>query len=190
MAVFFLDLDDFKQVNDRLGHAAGDQFLRAVAGRLRAILRPSDVLARQHGDEFTVLLVGRDLLAESIQVADRLLNTFASPFAIGGSEFISGASIGIALGRAPESGVEDLLQQADIALYEAKRQGKGRFVVFEPWMRGDHDQREMRMNPELGDQFDQRPLDANDQRPDARYRPDSASTTSPAPGDLKAGSCD
>ena len=190
VAVFFLDLDDFKQVNDRLGHAAGDQFLRAVAGRLRAILRPSDVLARQHGDEFTVLLVGRDLLAESIQVADRLLNTFVSPFAIGGSEFISGASIGIALGRAPESGVEDLLQQADIALYEAKRQGKGRFVVFEPWMRGDHDQREMRMNSELGDQFDQRPLDANDQRPAARYRPDSPLTTTPVSGDLNSGSCD
>ena len=189
VAVFFIDLDDFKQVNDRLGHAAGDQFLRAVAGRLRAILRPSDVLARQHGDEFTVLLVGRDLLAESIQVADRLLNTFASPFAIGGSEFISGASIGIALGRAPESGVADLLQQADIALYEAKRQGKGRFVVFEPWMRSDHDQRERRMNPNLGDQSDQSTPEVREQRPDARHRLDSAPTDTPTPGNLKAGSC-
>ena len=175
VAVFYLDLDDFKQVNDRLGHAAGDQFLRAVAGRLRAVLRPSDLLASVHGDEFTVLLMGRDLVTESAQVAERLLNTFASAFWIGGFEVMSGASIGVALGKAPEQSVADLLHQADIALYQSKRHGKRQVIVFAPWMMSDHDARELHMTLDLNDQSDQDMRGACDLPPDGRPRPDNPS---------------
>lgn len=139
VAVLFIDLDNFKNVNDECGHAAGDELLKVVADRLRAAVRPSDALARQGGDEFTVLLVGQNITVESSHVAERLLASLASPFAINGSEITSRASIGIAV--ADEKGVEvgTLLQQADSALYEAKRQGKGQVVVFAPGMRSDRE---------------------------------------------------
>ena len=175
VAVFFIDLDDFKQVNDRLGHAAGDQFLTAVAGRLRAVLRPSDLLARQHGDEFTVLLAGRDMVTESAQVSERLLNAFASSFSIGGFEVRSAASIGVALGKSRESSVADLLHQADIALYQSKRHGKGRVVVYEPWMLSDDDSRELHRILDPCDPSKQDTLEASDLPPDVPLHSDATS---------------
>lgn len=151
LAVLFIDLDNFKQVNDQLGHSAGDQLLKAVAGRLRATLRPAAVVARQGGDEFTILLTGNELGSEATQVAERLLATFAAPFALDGFEIVSGASVGIAVSNEPAIDVSDLLQQADTALYEAKRQGKGRFIAFEPWMRACQDQPNDTRTTDTGD---------------------------------------
>ena len=165
VAMFFIDLDNFKLVNDSLGHAAGDQLLRAVAGRLRATLRPSDILARQHGDEFTALIVGQDLKTESVEIGERLLKTFATPFSIGGRQVVNGGSIGIALSSDPAINVEVLLQQADIALYESKRQGKGRLVLFETRLHADQDERETLLSPDLSDSVDQTTPEIPDQIP-------------------------
>ncbi len=168
-AMFFIDLDNFKLVNDSLGHAAGDQLLRAVAGRLRATLRPSDILARPHGDEFTALIVGQDLKTESIKIGERLLKTFSMPFSIGGRQVVNSGSIGIALSSDPAVNVEVLLQQADIALYESKRQGKGRVVVFETRLHTDQDERETLLSPDPSDSVDQTTPEIPDQMPDARH---------------------
>ena len=168
-AMFFIDLDNFKLVNDSLGHAAGDQLLRAVSGRLRAILRPSDILARPHGDEFTALLVGQDLKTESVKIGERLLKAIATPFSIGGREVVSGASIGIALSCDPAVSVEGLLQQADIALYEAKRKGKGLVVAFETQLDADQDERETRFSPDLSDSVDQNTPEVHHQTPEVGH---------------------
>ncbi len=139
VAVLFLDLDDFKVVNDSLGHEAGDDLLVAAAGRLRASLRPEDTLARLGGDEFVVLLedvVGR---GEATEVAARVAGALRGPFSLGAHEevFVS-ASVGIALGGAakdrPAEVPEELLRRADMAMYEAKRKGKAHHEVFEQRM--------------------------------------------------------
>jgi len=130
VAALFLDLDDFKTVNDDLGHAAGDALLAAVADRLRSVVRASDVAARLGGDEFGVLL--RDIpdvpFAESI--ADRLLESLTVPFTIDDVRIEIGASIGVAVDDPSVRSVDDLLGDADIAMYQAKAMGKGRHHVF------------------------------------------------------------
>ncbi len=130
IAVLFLDLDDFKAVNDNIGHAGGDQLLVAMAERLVSGLRPSDTAARVGGDEFAILL--EDLRAddEAEQVARRLIEALAVPFQIDDASIEIGTSVGIALGRAGESSAEELLGNADFAMYRAKMLGKGRFEVF------------------------------------------------------------
>jgi diguanylate cyclase (GGDEF)-like protein/PAS domain S-box-containing protein len=132
-AVLFLDLDDFKTINDSLGHARGDDLLRAVASRIRGILRPSDTAARLGGDEFALLIEVIDDEDEARMVARRILDALALPFSIGGHELRVTASVGVAM-WAGGSGVEDLLRNADMAMYAAKAAGKASIRSFEPSM--------------------------------------------------------
>src|SRR4051794_4854577 len=132
IAVLFMDLDSFKNVNDSLGHAAGDELLVLVAGRLRRWLRPSDTAARFGGDEFAVLLEDLDTSNAAQIVAQRVLDSLREPFEIQGQEVYVGASIGIASSAHP--GSDDLLRNADLAMYRAKGLGKGRHQIFEPGM--------------------------------------------------------
>ena len=143
VAALFLDLDDFKTINDTLGHGAGDEALIAVSDRLRSVLRGSDLAARLGGDEFGVLL--RDLPdeARAIEVAERLLVALNEPLLIADVAVVAGASIGIAMDAPSMQSVDDLLGDADIAMYRAKAQGKGRFHVFnetDPAARAARDQ--------------------------------------------------
>jgi diguanylate cyclase (GGDEF)-like protein len=130
----FLDLDDFKIVNDSMGHAAGDRLLIGVAERLREVLRPTDVAARLGGDEFAVLLEDGPELDHAVKVADRIIEVLRTPFPIEGLDIVVGASIGIAVGRAGSTDGTELLRNADVAMYTAKGAGKNRVSVFEPTM--------------------------------------------------------
>ncbi|HWW52746.1 MAG TPA: diguanylate cyclase, partial [Acidimicrobiales bacterium] len=137
-AAFFIDLDNFKTVNDTLGHGAGDQLLRAVGRRFSAVLRTNDTVGRLGGDEFVVLAEGTSLDGGPERVALRLLETLDEPFELPGFEGIpltTSASIGIATGQRASGG--ELLRDADIALYRAKAAGKGCAVVFEPYMQSE-----------------------------------------------------
>ena len=125
----YLDIDRFKDINDTLGHDAGDQLIKAVAGRLKARLRPQDFLSRFGGDEF-VIFTAPAALQGSAALAERVAQAFASPFAINGQNICMTASVGIAL--APDNGVsaDELMRHADIALYRAKNTGRDRAVLF------------------------------------------------------------
>ena len=134
-AVFFLDLDDFKTVNDSLGHVAGDELLRAVADRLRNHLRAGDTAARLGGDEFAVLLEELADEREVLAAADRIMSALQAPFAVQGKDLVARASVGIALpdlDRPQEA--DELLRNADMAMYTAKNNGKGRYEWFAPSM--------------------------------------------------------
>jgi diguanylate cyclase (GGDEF)-like protein/PAS domain S-box-containing protein len=129
LAVLLVDLDGFKQVNDSLGHDAGDQLLEAVAERFAETSRPSDTLARLGGDEFALLLDDSHE-AHAASVARRLLVSLEDPIWIAGRELVVGASIGIALHAGGAGEGEELLRHADVAMYAAKEAGRGRFEVF------------------------------------------------------------
>ena len=131
VAVIFVDLDDFKTVNDRYGHAAGDELLRLVAGRLQHGLRPQDTAARLGGDEFAVLVPGLAQDAEAHGMAQRLLAHLQQPAAIDGRPTTIRASVGVAVCRPGDDG-DTLLRNADAAMYQAKQQGKARVVAFTP----------------------------------------------------------
>jgi diguanylate cyclase (GGDEF)-like protein len=132
VAVLFIDLDGFKQVNDTLGHAAGDQLLVQVAQRLRLSLRPGDTVARLGGDEFTIILDGVPERAAAGQIADRVLTALAQPFALDEARVTCGASIGIALTSGPLDQADSLLRRADHAMYTIKRAGKGQIAWADP----------------------------------------------------------
>jgi diguanylate cyclase len=132
VAVMFLDLDDFKTVNDAYGHAAGDKVLRAVADALRGAVRAEDTVARLGGDEFAVLLDDSPDRYEAALVAGRLLGAVQVPVHLAGYQHAIGVSIGISLGNGGDASAETLMRDADIAMYVAKGQGKGTFTVFEP----------------------------------------------------------
>ncbi len=133
-AVAFIDLDDFKLVNDSLGHAAGDQLLRVVADRLRSCLRSGDTPARLGGDEFAILLEDAPDVAAIVEVAERVLDALDQPVTIEGREVFARASIGIAMRRDAETSFDELLRSADLAMYSAKAKGKGCIELFEPGM--------------------------------------------------------
>jgi diguanylate cyclase (GGDEF)-like protein len=134
LAVLFLDLDNFKAVNDTVGHGAADRALVDVAGRLRDQLRPVDTVARLGGDEFAILVDGTADAAEAIHVAERLVRAVRKPLWAGGRRFSLTASVGIAVNGAGLDEAEELLHSADVAMYAAKARGKDRLELFEPEM--------------------------------------------------------
>ncbi|XOB94100.1 diguanylate cyclase domain-containing protein [Pseudomonadota bacterium 24LQ007] len=132
LAVMFMDLDRFKEVNDTLGHAVGDDLLLQFTTRVKDCLREDDTLARLGGDEFIVLLPEMERLSDVFAVADRLIEANKRPYQINGNQINVGSSIGISL--YPEDGttVQELINGADIAMYRAKRDGRNRYKVFNP----------------------------------------------------------
>jgi diguanylate cyclase (GGDEF)-like protein len=150
VAALFIDLDNFKSINDTLGHDAGDELLRAVAARLDGIVRSTDALGRLGGDEFVVIAEDLSLAAGPELVAERLLEALKQPFTLqgpdGATTLMVTASVGIAAGARPSAG--DLLRDADIAMYRAKWDGKNRYVVFEAVMQ-DAIQRRMQLEMDL-----------------------------------------
>jgi diguanylate cyclase (GGDEF)-like protein/PAS domain S-box-containing protein len=135
LAVMLLDIDNFKLVNDSLGHAAGDELLIQVAPRLRTALGPGDLIARLGGDEFVMLLAGLGGDRRAAEIAERIVSVFESPFRLSTREHFAKASLGIALARPGESTPVSVLRDADSALYEAKKRGRARFEVFSSAMR-------------------------------------------------------
>lgn len=133
VTVLFLDLDNFKTVNDSLGHAEGDRLLVEAARRLAGCVRSSDLIARLGGDEFAVLVEDADSVDEVQVVATRIGEALSRPFMLGGKEVFVNASIGIARSQQGE-GCDELVRNADVAMYVAKTRGKGRHVLFEPQM--------------------------------------------------------
>ena len=133
-AVLFLDLDHFKVINDSLGHMAGDQLLVLIARRLEATLRPGDTVARLGGDEFTILLDDLHSSEDATRVADRMQNALLSSFDVRGKEIFSTASIGIALSSTGYEQPEDILRDADAAMYRAKGTGRARHALFDTGM--------------------------------------------------------
>jgi diguanylate cyclase (GGDEF)-like protein len=132
VAVLFLDLDDFKVVNDSLGHQAGDRLLQEVAGRLRTCLRPEDTAARLGGDEFAVLLEEVADQDEALATAARIHAAMRVPVELAGRAVIIGLSIGVELSTPTDARADELLRRADLALYRAKADGKGGYAVFDP----------------------------------------------------------
>jgi len=133
-AVLFLDIDRFKVVNDSLGHASGDRLLVTIARRLELALRPGDSVARLGGDEFTVLLDDLRDAADAERIAERIQRELMSPFQIGGQELYASCSIGIALSSTGYAQPEDILRDADTAMYRAKAAGRARHALFDTAM--------------------------------------------------------
>jgi diguanylate cyclase (GGDEF)-like protein len=134
LAVMFVDLDDFKHVNDRFGHEAGDRLLIAIARRLRTCVRPDDVVARLGGDEFAILLDDLSGVDDAFTVAERIVDALAGPVDLGACAVVVGGTVGVALARPGEAGGEELLRRADVAMYRGKERGKGRVGFYEPGM--------------------------------------------------------
>src|SRR5581483_6646771 len=134
IAVLFLDLDNFKVVNDSLGHHAGDQLLVAAAKRLSACLRRNDTIARFSGDEFTILLEDVRDIQQVTLVAKRLQGALRAPFAVNERSVFTTASIGIALSAPGHDEPETLLRDADLAMYRAKANGRARYEIFDVGM--------------------------------------------------------
>ena len=137
VSILFIDLDRFKYVNDSLGHLLGDQLLKGIAGRLRECMRPSDLVARLGGDEFTILVEGTYDLNEVTRIAERIQQKFSIPFDLNGHEVYSSASIGILHASDKHLSSEDMMRDADTAMYQAKRAGKARHEIFDEKMHRD-----------------------------------------------------
>jgi diguanylate cyclase (GGDEF)-like protein/PAS domain S-box-containing protein len=156
VAVLFIDLDDFKPINDRYGHAAGDLVLDEIARRIETCVRSADTAARLGGDEFGVLLEAVNGPSAAIEAAERVLSVLHKPFAADGEPIRLSASIGVATSAAGERGIEELLRRGDLAMYAAKANGKARIELYQPdlerieapvtargnWFRGRDEQRE------------------------------------------------
>src|ERR687897_2279205 len=134
VAVLFTDLDNFKVINDSLGHKAGDQLLIAVAERPKTCLRPEDTAARLGGDEFTILVEDIASVGEVVQIAERIADILRPPFVLEEQEVFTTVSTGLALNGTAREQPADLLRHADLAMYRAKLRGKARYEVFEPSM--------------------------------------------------------
>ena len=146
-AVLYMDLDQFKVINDSLGHEAGDELLIEVAHRLQSCLRPTDTAARLGGDEFTILLDEISGPADAIKVAERVASALKSPFTLGENQVFVTTSVGISLGTSDQTKPNDLLRDADVAMYEAKKEGKARYKMFDSAM---HAQALQRLRMENG----------------------------------------
>lgn len=134
VAVLFLDLDEFKYVNDRFGHQVGDELLILLAQRLQTSVRPEDTPARLGGDEFTVLLEQLTDIGGALQVAERIIADLHAPFVVGDRRLVVTASIGIAWSSTGQEPVDEILRQADVAMYRAKAQGKACYALYDPAM--------------------------------------------------------
>lgn len=135
LVVFFLDLDQFKNVNDTLGHHAGDELLRVAGSRLRGCVRETDLVARLGGDEFAILVEGSACPPEGMEaLAERILGVFSTPFDLSGYQASVGVSIGIARGGEGQVSADAILKHADVALYSAKAAGRSTYCVFEESM--------------------------------------------------------
>jgi len=130
LALLYLDLDRFKHINDTLGHPAGDELVRETAARLKHTIREVDTVARLGGDEFAIILLDIPDAGSAEDIAERLLSKLREPFRLIDDQVFVSASIGIALSSGSDSDADDLLRKADIALYEAKKNGRGRYEVF------------------------------------------------------------
>ncbi|MGK2962444.1 MAG: putative bifunctional diguanylate cyclase/phosphodiesterase [Gemmatimonadaceae bacterium] len=136
-AVLFLDLDRFKEVNDNLGHFAGDELLRAVARRLEACIRPEDTVARLSGDEFAILLESITETSDAGRVAERIEEALSFPINLGGAEVTTSASMGIVTSSMSHDQPEQVLRSADMAMYRAKAAGRARYELFDRAMHTD-----------------------------------------------------
>ena len=130
-ALLYLDIDRFKVINDSLGHMAGDEFLKAIAMRLLTHVREPDMVARLSGDEFAILLEDIEVTATATAIADRVLHAVAAPLRISGKELEPSVSVGIACGDSSYLDADELIRDADMALYQAKQLGRKRFAVFD-----------------------------------------------------------
>ena len=133
-----LDLDHFKNVNDTLGHPAGDKLLKAVTERLRKLVRETDTIARMGGDEFAILQAAIPQPADASVLARRVIEVVSEPYEIDGHQVIIGTSVGIAVGPTDGATPDQLIRNADLALYRAKGDGRGAFCFFEPGMDAQH----------------------------------------------------
>ncbi len=138
-AVLFIDLDNFKAINDNFGHQAGDQFLIEIATSLKLCIRDHDVLARVGGDEFVVLLTHVQHPQEAREVAKRIINSVKQPFCMNGQCIHSGASIGISFSHSHYQHIDDIVKDADEAMYHAKQTGKGKFKFYHPNLNAHQD---------------------------------------------------
>jgi len=134
LAVLFVDLDGFKVVNDTLGHSMGDLLLKSIATKLRDLLPSTDRIARLGGDEFAILQLSSSQPASSISLAEQIIEAAGHPHDIEGHEVTVGASVGIAIGHAGDINTESLLKSADLAMYNAKSDGRGTYRLFDPEM--------------------------------------------------------
>ena len=134
LAVLMLDLDRFKEINDTLGHPVGDALLKAVAGRLRSCTREAATVARLGGDEFAIIEDVTDPGVEATSLAERIQKILSTPFELGDHQVIIGTSIGIAIAPSDGTDCDDILRNADLALYRAKGEGRGTHRFFEPEM--------------------------------------------------------
>ncbi len=135
VSVLFIDLDRFKAVNDSIGHSAGDELLRGAAQRILSCTRAADTAARFGGDEFAVLLEATDPVIDARQVAERIIAAIRRPFRIRGKVVFVGATVGIGFADSEDRHPDELLRNADLAMYRAKRSGRGHWVAFEPGMK-------------------------------------------------------
>jgi diguanylate cyclase (GGDEF)-like protein len=143
-AVFYIDLDHFKDVNDTLGHPIGDELIRSVTLRLSRTVRGDDLVARLGGDEFAVITSAASEPAALQQIADRIISRLSAPYAIGSHTIVIGASIGIAvINRRSEGGAADIIRYADMALYRAKNEGRNRACIYDAVMDADLSQRKL-----------------------------------------------
>ena len=137
VGLLFLDLDRFKTVNDSLGHTVGDELLVAIGERLHAALRPEDTIARLGGDEFAILIEEVSTPQEVLELAESISATFDAPFRSDEREITIRCSIGVVVAEGGHRTVDDLLRDADVAMYRAKLSGRGSYALFEPSMQAE-----------------------------------------------------